>query len=695
MRERPSGRSPANALAQALVWLALGMGASWAQDAPVQPIDRSKLLQKRVPAQAPTEAMTQVPAQGATRARVPTPTPTPKSTPGTSDAAPPAAQAPPQRPSDRDRFRALAEAAAAAAAAAAAGHARTPDPASPPRQPAPDRPAPRTPDPPVQVPRYRVPDLAGQDCIGARQAVMNAGLMQFQCEVVAGPGTLPSGRIYSQSPGPGTILNEQRPVQARQQPVQVLVPNVVGMPEAQAAAAVAQRNLRASMSGPAASIGRQVANQSPQAGAAALPGSSVSLTLALTVPMLDGLDCDAARASARAHGFDAFGCEPRFAGASQPLHKVFEQLPRAGAVLASPQPVQVAVAKAVQVPNVVGLGLGKALAALDGAMLQGRPDGSDGDRDVRTQRPAAGSEAPPHSAVELATLRFVKVPAVVGLWLSDAKVRLQGAGLTDKPDHADRPDARKIDHQQPPAGGRAAADTAVALSTHVEVVVPDVLLKRLPAAMATLRQAGLLPKPDPEDRDKDRDPEREVRSQTPAAGTFVRENSEVALATMRLVVVPAVVGQTCESAVQKARDEGIAFRCKVDSLLPVTLGQPVVTSQPSFDKPVDQGTLIEVLAEPPWWSTPALLTMLVSSIGGLGWGGRRWFRWRPTPVPPPPPAPTLYWRLAPDIAPALSLHLGGVDGDARDRESRMGWRVAGGEPLVCLRGLQPLAGESK
>src|SRR6478752_4780465 len=68
MCERPLGRSPANALAQALVWFVLGTGASWAQDAPVQPIDRSKLLQKRVvPAQAPTESMTQVPAQAATR----------------------------------------------------------------------------------------------------------------------------------------------------------------------------------------------------------------------------------------------------------------------------------------------------------------------------------------------------------------------------------------------------------------------------------------------------------------------------------------------------------------------------------------------------------------------------------------------------------------------------------------------------
>ena len=81
------------------------------------------------------------------------------------------------------------------------------------------------------------------------------------------------------------------------------------------------------------------------------------------------------------------------------------------------------------------------------------------------------------------------------------------------------------------------------------------------------------------------------------------------------------------------------------------------------------------------------------SACGLGWGGRRWFRWRPIPVPPPPP-PTLYWRLAPDIAPALSLHLGDGRG-VRERETGMGWRVAGGEPLVCLRGLQPQAGESR
>jgi beta-lactam-binding protein with PASTA domain len=436
------------------------------------------------------------------------------------------------------------------------------------------------------------------------------------------------------------------------------------------------------MSGPDASTGRQVASQSPLAGASAAPGSAVSLTLALTVPALNGLDCEQARSTAHAHGFASLNCGERYAGASHALHRVFEQTPRAGAVLATPQALEVAIAKSVRVPDVVGQGLKEALAALDGVMLQGVPDGREGERDVRTEHPAAGSEVAPHSEVSLTTQRFEKVPMLVGLSLSAARARLESTRLEGRPDHTDRPDSRTVDEQQPPADTRVESGSAVALKTHVEVLVPNVMTKFLPAATEALRQAGLQGLPDHSDHETDR----KVRSQSPPPRAVVVEHSDVALVTVRMVAVPNVVGQTCESATQKGRDQGVTMQCKIDSLLPFMLGQPVVKALPK-DLPgvIEESTVVELLAVPPPWSTPLLLTMLVSGVGGLGWRIKRWI------VHPPPAA--AHWRLAPDNEPVVSLRVAGPAGDHHASRMNWNWRVVDAEALACVRGTKELAGE--
>ncbi|MBT2301723.1 PASTA domain-containing protein [Variovorax paradoxus] len=545
---------------------------------------------------------------------------------------------------------------------------------------------------PVQlrmVGRYRVPDLTGQTCADADRLVRDQGLRGLRCLEEAGPGTPPPGRIYSQVPTAGTVLSVPQQVEARHQPLQVIVPDVLGLPEVQAVEALRRQRLAAVMGGPGASRGRQVANQTPRGGTPVLPGTEVALTLRLTVPALLGLDCQRALAQAGEYGFADLRCEPQLAGPTQQLHRVFEQTPPAGTMLAAPRQLVALYALPVQVPDVGGSLLGDALAALGKVPLTGQPDASDGDRQVTTQRPGPGSEVAPRSAVMLTTQRYEKVPSVIGLSLPDARARLRDLGFGASPDHADRSSSRKVDAQKPSADERVAAGSAVGLTTHVEVEVPNVVGQMLPEAATTLANGGLNGNADRDDHRSDR----QVRVQRPEAKTFVAEHSDVTLTTVRMVkVLPPMVGDSCKLAREKGQQAGVKVQCKVESAVPIVLGEPVVTAQPPLDAAVDEGTLIEVKAVPPWWSTPSLLALALSATGSLGWAGRKAIRPpRPPPAPPAPPS-ALILRVAPDLDPSLNVRFADESGWGGPREPRLNWRLAINEPLVCLRGLQDLSG---
>jgi len=548
------------------------------------------------------------------------------------------------------------------------------------------------------VARYVVPDLTGRSCAQAQALVSDAGLGALQCWVEAGLGNPPSGRIHRQFPAPKTMLSAVKPVQAWEQPTLVVVPNVLGQPEAAATAVLAQRNLRAVLSGPGASAGRRVATQSPPGGASVLPGRNVALTLDLSVPPLNGLDCEGARARARAHGFDTLNCERKLASPAQALHRIFEQTPPAGTRLAAAQPLQAALAIPVAVPNVVGQGLAQALGTLDQAMLKARPDARDGDRDVVTQKPGAGAEVAPGTVVGLSTQRYERVPAVIGLHLPEAQARLAQSNFAASPDHNDRATSRKVDRQVPADGERLPVGRAVQLLTHVEVAVPDVLKQRLPAASAALAQSGLRAKPDRDDNATDR----EVRAQRPAARTLVPEQSEVALDTMRLVTVPALAGISCKAAGELVSKAGLRFGgCNVQSVLPLVLGEATVSEQSlSANAVVDEGTSITAQAQPPRWSAPALVLLMGAALSALGLRVAKKI-WPPKPRTPlspvQPPPPTLLWRVAPDRSPGCSLRLAsGSDDESPTSGSlpRIRWRVVSEAPLTCLRSSEALEGNN-
>ena len=543
------------------------------------------------------------------------------------------------------------------------------------------------------VGRYLVPNILGRTCADAERVVRDQGHSGLRCVEEAGSGNPAPGLVHTQSPPAGAVLSQPQTVEARFQPQQVVVPDVVGFPETQAVNMLRQLRLGAALTGPDAGMGRQVRIQAPAAGTSVLPGREVTLTMGLTVPRLTGFDCPRASSLAREYGFPAFTCEPRLAGASESLRRIFEQSPTAGTVLTAPQPVTALFAQPVQVPNVVGRPLNEAMSMLTGAPLEGRPDASNGDRVVIGQLPGPGSEATPRSSVALTTQRYELVPRVVGMLLDEAQTALAKAEFKANPDQSDRIGQRKVEAQQPTAGERVPVGRSVGLTTYIEVEVPDVVNLMLPEAEASLSGRRLVARPDRDDKRADR----QVRSQQPAALSLVKERSEIKLNTVRLVrQLPPLEGRSCKQAKEDGDVAGVNVQCKVDSLVGFALGEPVVKSQPSLIAPVVEGSTIEVLAVPPWWSTPTLLLLALSP--GLGFGGRTLYRKliRPRPAPPDPtpvpdPLPGLALRMVTDPLPSVTLR---PAHDDHGIPQNVHWQIRTGEAVVFLRMTNAQSGES-
>ena len=159
-------------------------------------------------------------------------------------------------------------------------------------------------------------------------------------------------------------------------------------------------------------------------------------------------------------------------------------------------------------------------------------------RQVARQLPAAGASVQPNSDVGLTLL--LSVPALGGLDCDAAKARAREHGLPDvscqrRRAGASQPIGRVFDQTPPPLTLLAAPQRLVALIAE-PVVVPDVVGRALPAALATLAQSDLKGSADANDGD------REVRSQQPRAGAEVAPGSTVALTTARFGVVQGVTG---------------------------------------------------------------------------------------------------------------------------------------------------------
>ena len=547
------------------------------------------------------------------------------------------------------------------------------------------------------VARYTVPNLSGLTCDQAIGTLAQAGLPRPDCVVEPQATNGAPGRIDRQEPRAEQAIAAPTTVRAWFAPVLVQVPDLVGREEAQASALLVSAHLSAEPSGPAAASGRTVVSQHPAAGTRVAPQSVVRFSLALTVPSLGGLTCEQARARGHEFGFDAVQCTLEKVQA-QALDRVFKQTPGEHTSLAAAQAIQVWIAQPVRVPSVVGQDPSAARAAIAQAGLQAQLDASDGDRQVATQEPAAGSEVSPNSVVRLTTHEMTHVPDVTTLGLAQAIHALETAGLGHSADSTQDETMRRVASQSPPPNAHVPVGTIVHLRTQLYVAVPDVRDRSLSIARDTLLKARLEPRPDRGDQPD----QRLVRDQQPAAGQWVLPGAGITLAAVLRVQVPDLKGLSCEAAVRKLQEVPLRKdRCAPGHWMPAVLGAPTVSAQsPAPGTTVDEGTVVSLDAKAPL----ARLTVVVGALLGGGWialaklGAWPLLQRIVRATPPTVVGPTIAsvaLRIDPDVAPRVTIRQAAAGGAAGKDipDSDFGWRVETDDAQVFVRGTGILPGD--
>ncbi len=263
-----------------------------------------------------------------------------------------------------------------------------------------------------------VPDVAGTPQSDAQTAIIGAG---FTVGTVTQSYslTVAAGSVISQDPAAGTLAPPDAAVNliVSQGLQPVAVPNVVGMSQADAQAAILAAGFSVGnvVQGSSATVpAGLVMGQNPVAGAMALPGAAVELAVSqgpqpVAVPNVVGRTQSDAQAVITGAGFSV-GTTTQAYSPTVPAGSVIGQDPAAGTVMVPGTAVNFVVSQGPQpvaVPDVAGKTQADAQAAITGAGLavgavtqqysDTVPEGS-----VVSQNPAAGTLLSPGAAVSLA-----------------------------------------------------------------------------------------------------------------------------------------------------------------------------------------------------------------------------------------------------------------------------------------------------
>ncbi len=247
-----------------------------------------------------------------------------------------------------------------------------------------------------------VPDVRGIPAARAFVRLDEAGLKPQSKRVDA---DAPSGEVVSQKPAPGAEVERGTTVilSVSRGERQVAVPDVRGLPEAEAVAALEEAGLDAAVNRvPSGEAEGTVVAQSPAAGERAARGSSVQINVSagrtgttagsVTVPDVVGLSQAAAAGRLRAAGLEV---ETNPVESSEPKGRVIRQSPAAGGQRTRGAVVRIDVSDGVDVPDVAGEDEATATQRLEQAGFTVRvitQDTSDPAEDgiVLTQSPPAG-----------------------------------------------------------------------------------------------------------------------------------------------------------------------------------------------------------------------------------------------------------------------------------------------------------------
>jgi beta-lactam-binding protein with PASTA domain len=346
--------------------------------------------------------------------------------------------------------------------------------------------------------RTTVPNLIGQQEAAARATLGRYGLQVGTVTKVPG---LKDGDVLKQSPSAGARVPRGSKVDLtvstrRITSARVPVPNVVGMQEAAAGAALRRVGLQVgAVTKLAGAKEGDVLKQSPPAGFRVARGSRVNLTVStrritaarVSVPNVVGMQEGAAGAALRRVGLQV-GTVSKIPGWKD--GDVVKQSPSVGARVARGSKVNLTVstkrttAIRVRVPSVVGMQEGAAGAALRRVGLQvgtvSKAPGAVPGR-ILKQSPSAGASVARGSKINITVAErraigpprpptpgkpLVTVPNVVGMSLGQARMALRKVELdVGTISRKKVPGARRgrIASQTPAAGTKAAKGTKVNL----------------------------------------------------------------------------------------------------------------------------------------------------------------------------------------------------------------------------------------
>ncbi|HOK90235.1 MAG TPA: PASTA domain-containing protein, partial [Candidatus Hydrogenedentes bacterium] len=354
------------------------------------------------------------------------------------------------------------------------------------------------------------PDVVGLGQAAAESAITAAGLL-VGTVTTACDNVVPAGAVIAQDPAGGTSVTLGTSVNlvVSTGPCPVAVPDVVGLAQASAQAAIAAAGLavgdvsvNCSNTVPAG----DVISQSPAGGSLVAPGSSVNLVVSsgpclVIVPNVVGQAQAAAQAAITDAGLTSsvtLACSD-----TVPAGNVISQLPVGGTSVTLGSNVALTVSTGpcpVEVPNVVDQAQAAAQAAIAAAGLTSSVTLACSDTvpagNVISQSPAGGSLVAPGSTVGLVVSSgpcpvLVTVPDVVGVELDAALNALVAAGLLVETVEVcdDNIPAGEVINQDPAGGSSVPEGTTVTLTVSsgpCNAVVPDVVGLTLEAAQAAL-----------------------------------------------------------------------------------------------------------------------------------------------------------------------------------------------------------------
>ena len=414
----------------------------------------------------------------------------------------------------------------------------------------------------------------------------------------------------------------QAEITALMSPTMVEVPDVVGLPQADAEAAITDAGLAVGTVTTAASdtvpVG-DVISQHPAAGSSVPDGTTVDLVVSsgpelVSVPNVVGMTQAAAEASITGAGLTVGSVTTAFS-TTVPAGDVISQNPAAGASVPVGTAVDLVVSLGpapVSVPDVVGLAQAAAEAAITGAGLTvGTVTTENSDTIsagvVISQNPTDGTTVPSGTAVDilvsLGPVAMVNVPAVEDLPQAAAEAAITGAGLivgTVTTANSDTVPAGNVISQDPTGGTSVLSGTMVDLLVSlgpVTVDVPEVVGLTQAAAEAAITGAGLIVGT-VTTANSDTVPAGNVISQDPAGGTPVVLGTAVDLVISLgpvMVIVPDVVGVSEAAAEAAITGAGLVVGTVATANSDTVPAGDVISQDPTDGTSVPMGTAVDLV----------------------------------------------------------------------------------------------------